>query len=195
MNPIVSIRCLTPTCRPMTPKNGLLRAVTLAAAIACGATALAPAEVQAANAATGTGIGFVLGSPTGFSLKLPQGRANAWQFTLGYDLDGGHWNGPDHAHDHGTHFFLGGDYLWYNYNLIRVPRGRLPVYYGPGAWVSFHSHDGDAHSRAGVRGVIGLAYQFATAPFDIFLEVGPGISVIPDTHGHGFGGLGARFYF
>lgn len=180
----------------LNPTKGLLSAFALAAGLALGATALAPAETQAANAATGTGIGFVLGSPTGFSLKLPQGRANAWQFTLGYDLDGGHhWGGPHHEHDHGSHFYLGGDYLWYNYNVFRVNRGRLPLYYGPGAWVSLHNHDGDSHSRAGIRGVIGIAYQFANAPFDIFLEIGPGISIVPDTHGFGFGGLGGRFYF
>src|SRR5690606_4234706 len=75
-------------------------------------------KTQAASASDGTGIGFILGTPSGFSLKLPQGPGNAWQFALGYDLDGGpHWGGPPwHDHDpRGTHFYLGGDYLWYNY--------------------------------------------------------------------------------
>jgi hypothetical protein len=186
------------------PKNnrktgyrGGLAGLALAAALAVGVTALAPAPAQAANAADGVGIGFILGSPSGFSLKLPQGRANAWQFALGYDLDGGHgWGHHNHNHGHdGSHFFVGGDYLWYNYNIFRVPKGRLPLYYGPGAWVSLHDHDDHNHTAAGIRGVIGIAYHFANAPFDIFLEIGPGISIIPDTHGTGFGGLGARFYF
>lgn len=159
-----------------------------------GLASVLPHRAHAADAASDVGIGFVLGSPTGFSLKLPQGRAHALQFTLGYDLDGGpHWAGP--GDDHGSHFYFGGDYLWYNYSLFRVEKGRLPLYYGPGVWVSLHNHDDHNHNRAGIRGVIGIAYQFANAPFDIFLEVGPGISIIPDTHGHGFGGLGGRFYF
>jgi hypothetical protein len=170
----------------------------LAVLILTAMLAFAAKDAQAANASSGTGIGIILGTPSGFSLKLPQGSSNAWQFALGYDLDGGpHWGGP-HWHEdgpYGTHFYLGGDYLWYNYNLIRVSRGRLPLYYGPGAWVSLHSHDDHSHTRAGIRGVIGLAYHFATAPFDIFLEVGPAISVVPDTRGGAFGGLGARFFF
>lgn len=170
-----------------------VRFLTTAAVAALALLATATPS-RAANAATGTGIGFVLGSPSGFSLKLPQGRANAWQFTLGYDLDGGnHW-GNNHDHD-GASFHFGADYLWYNYNIFRVSKGRLPLYYGPGAWVGFHDHDDHNHGRVGIRGVIGIAYQFANAPFDIFLEVGPGISILPDTDGHGFGGLGARFFF
>ena len=167
--------------------------ITLAAAL----TAIAPTPAKAADAATGTGIGFVLGSPSGLSLKLPQGRANAWQFTLGYDLDGhNHWGGPGHDHHHGARFHLGGDYLWYNYNLIRVPKGRLPLYYGPGLFFGAHHHDGgDDHARFGIRGVIGLEYQFARAPFDIFFEIGPGISIFPDTYGTVFAGLGGRFFF
>jgi len=174
-------------------KTARLFTAAALATLMLGATAI---PTHAANAATGTGIGFVLGGPSGFSLKLPQGRAYAWQFTLGYDLDGGrHWGGPYHDHDDGASFYVGGDYLWYNYNIFRVSRGRFPLYYGPGAWVSLHNHDDHNDSRAGIRGVVGLAYQFATAPFDIFLEVGPGISIVPDTDGHGFGGLGARFFF
>ena len=181
------IRTLTATA--------LLAAVTLALA--------APAPARAANAATGTGIGFVLGGPSGLSLKIPQDRANALQFTLGYDLDGrGNWNGPgyDHDHDHSS-VHLGGDYLWYNYSLIQVPKGRLPLYYGPGLFFGVHNHSGgDAHARFGIRGVIGLEYQMllfipSRAPFDLFFELGPGISVFPDTYGTVFSGLGGRFFF
>lgn len=176
------------------PVRASFKAVLCAGGMALGLALWASAPASAAPAETGTGIGFVLGTPTGFNLKLPQGRAHALQFTLGYDLDGGpHWAGP--GDDGGSHFYLGGDYLWYNYEVFRVEQGRLPLYYGPGVWASLHNHGSDSHARAGIRGVIGIAYQFANAPFDVFLELGPGISVVPDTHGHGFGGLGGRFYF
>jgi hypothetical protein len=46
-----------------------------------------------------------------------------------------------------------------------------------------------------MRFVLGLEYQFATAPFDIFLEIAPGIRVIPNTSGYVSSGLGARFFF
>jgi hypothetical protein len=170
--------------------TGRTLGVTLATAamIALGTASTTP--VHAADAASGTGIGFVLGNPTGLSLKLPQGRSNAWQFTFGWDLDGPNgppWNDPPNDD---PRFYVGGDYLWYNYNLIRVNQGRLPLYYGPGAFVSISNN-----THAGIRGVVGLEYQFARAPFDIFIEVGPGITILPDTHGIVFAGLGGRFFF
>jgi hypothetical protein len=168
--------------------SGLASGLMLATVILLGTAGTKP--LHAADAASGTGIGFILGSPTGLSLKLPQGRANAWQFAFGWDLDGpdgGRWNDPPNDD---PRFYVGGDYLWYNYNLIHVNKGRLPLYYGPGAFVSISNN-----THAGIRGVIGLEYQFANAPFDIFLEVGPGITIIPDTHGAVFAGLGGRFFF
>jgi hypothetical protein len=163
------------------------RILAVAALLAVLGILAAAVPARAADAATGTGIGIVLGEPSGFSLKLPHG-ANSINVILGYDLDDGP-DGPGCCDGDG-HFYVGGDYVWYNYNLIRVSQGRFPLYYGPGAYVALWDR-----TVAGLRGVVGLEYQFATAPFDIFLEIGPRINVIPNTHTSAFGGLGTRFFF
>ena len=159
----------------------------------------AASVASAAPAASGNvGIGFELGNPSGVSLKLPSGSSNAFQFLVAFDdHSGDNWNnrGWSDNCDNGTQdcsgrFYLGGDYLRYNYNAIPVKQGRLPFYYGPGLWTSLSNH-----SALGMRFVLGLEYQFATAPFDIFLEIAPGIRVIPNTSGYVSSGLGARFFF
>jgi hypothetical protein len=148
-------------------------------------------------AGSGFGLGFVLGNPSGLSAKLPAGEINAFHFILAYD-QGRNWGnrgwgdnncGTNNNDCHGR-LYLGGDYVWYNYNAIPVSKGRLPFYYGPGVWASVANNTG-----AGVRFALGLEYQFATAPFDIFLEIAPGIRVIPNTNGYVSSGLGGRFFF
>ena len=176
------------------PRSAHSASTTLRAAFAAGALLLAagqPSRAAAADAATGTGVGIQLGTPSGITLKLPQGRMNSINLVMGYDLDGRHHvEGPGHDHGVGDRFYLGGEYVWYNYDLIRVRKGRLPLYYGPGAFLTLAGH-----SHAGVSGVVGLEYQFAGAPFDVFFQLGPRLSVFPHTHGDAHGGLGARFFF
>ncbi len=166
--------------------KSLTTGLTFAAAMAA-LVLTAPGTARAADAATGTGIGIIAGDPSGFSLKIPQGRSNAVHAVIGYDLFGGRGPGGEFS---GSHFYAGADYVWYNYNLFPVKKGRLPLYYGPGAFASI-----SGNSSLGIRGVVGLEYQFAGAPFDVFLEIGPRINVIPDTRGGSFGGFGGRFFF
>jgi len=128
------------------------------------------------------GLGFMLGNPSALSARIATSGTNAVDLLLGYDL---------YAPEQDGVLYLGGDYLWYNYSLIPVSRGRLPVYYGPGIQATISSE----HASVGIRGVLGLEYQFANAPFDLFLEVGPGINVIPNTDPNVSAGFGARYFF
>ncbi len=131
------------------------------------------------------GLGIILGAPTGISARIATGPANSVNAILGYAV-----GGPGVCCRDGGHIFMGADYVWYNYNLIPVAKGRLPLYFGPGINATF-SND----SRLGIRGVVGLEYQFASAPVDLFLELGPGINVMPNTDGYVTGGFGGRFFF
>jgi hypothetical protein len=134
---------------------------------------------------TNFGLGFMLGVPTGISARIATSNTNAVDLLLGYDLYSHGVNGQTGV------LYLGGDYLWYNYSLIPVSEGKLPVYYGPGIQATF-SND---HSSVGIRGVLGIEYQFANAPFDLFLEVGPGINIVPNTDGNISAGFGTRYFF
>ena len=167
-------------------------------ALVIGAAAL---TTHAAPAGESFGLGIILGNPSGLSLKIPAG-ANSINAIFGYNSYRNRWgdcngNGPGNGdcYNDGS-FYLGADYIFYNYNLIKVNKGRLPLYYGPGLnttiWDAPNGEDG---VRVGFRMAVGLEYQFATAPFDIFFEIAPGINVVPNTSGYVMAGIGSRFFF
>lgn len=166
-----------------------------------GLVALTTGLATAQNQRNSFGLGIVLGNPSGLSAKIPAG-ANSINAILGYNAYGGpHWGydcpgpGPNNCYDNGS-LYLGADYIFYNYNLIRVSKGRLPLYYGPGLNATFWDAPAGADAvRVGIRVAVGLEYQFASAPFDIFFEIAPGINVIPNTSGYVSAGLGTRFFF
>lgn len=124
------------------------------------------------------GLGIILGSPTGLSAKLWLSKSSAFDAAAAWSFSR---KGRLQIH---------GDYLWHNFNLIKVEKGNMPLYYGLGFRVNF----GD-EIEAGVRFPIGLEYLFPGAPFDIFVEVGPVLRVIKKTDFEIDGAIGARFFF
>jgi hypothetical protein len=126
----------------------------------------------------GFGVGIVLGSPSGLSGSLPMGETNAINAVIGYDAVG-------HANLH-----LQADYVWIRNEILPVESGRVSLYYGPGAFAVI-----SGHAALGVRAVVGVDYWFQEAPVQLFLELGPGINVLPNTAPAASAGLGARYYF
>ena len=80
--------------------------------------------------------------------------------------------------------------LIHRFNLIPVNEGKLPLYFGLGLKLGFGN---DVH--IGIRVPIGLNYMFDEVPIDIFVEVAPGLQLVPATAFDIDGGLGARYYF
>ena len=137
----------------------------------------------ACQAATsgGTGLGLVVGEPTGLSLKTWTGGGNAVDAAAGWSLSGNKWL---YAHV---------DYLHHRYDL-HIPDldEGVPYYYGVGGRVLLRDgHD----SKLGVRIPLGLDYVFADGRFDVFIEVAPIINLVPDTEFDLSGGLGVRYWF
>ena len=130
------------------------------------------------------GAGIILGEPTGASLKY-------W-LNDGMAVDGAVGASYDHEAHHDASFYLHGDLLWHNFDLLPVPRGQLPVYVGAGGLVRFR-HDED--NEVGLRIPVGISYLFDNIPVDIFAEVAPAIDVAPGIRGEIMGGIGARFWF
>ena len=124
------------------------------------------------------GLGIILGEPTGLSAKLTTNRINALDFAAA-------WSFKDNGH-----LLLQTDYIWHNFDLIQVPSGRFPLYYGIGGRVIF-SND----PLVGIRIPVGLDYQFEREPIDIFIEIVPILDIIPATKFNIGGGLGVRFWF
>jgi hypothetical protein len=124
------------------------------------------------------GLGAVIGEPTGINGKIWTGDATAVDFALAWELD------------NNDAFNIHMDYLWHDYGVFNVTKGRLPLYYGIGGRMLDHF---DTH--VGMRGVIGLNYLFARSPVDIFFEVAPVLDFVPDTDMDLEAGVGMRFYF
>lgn len=124
------------------------------------------------------GLGIILGEPTGISLKYWVGSnaaidgAVAWSF-----------GNNDSLHLHA-------DYLFHKFNLFKVEKGKIPLYYGIGIRVR-----AEGRTRVGVRFPVGISYIFEKAPLDIFLELAPLLDLVPDTDFRFNGAIGIRYYF
>lgn len=135
---------------------------------------------------TGTGIGFILGEPTGLSLK-------SWLSTRSALTLGAAW-----SFRHDGSLFLWGDYTLHSFNITNAADpASLAFYYGIGAKVSFIDHDesGEDDTVIGARVPLGLMLPIHTAPIDVFLEIVPTLDLAPDTEFGLSGGIGAHLFF
>ena len=126
----------------------------------------------------GTGLGIIIGEPTGFSFKYWTSSNSAIDAAIAWSFI-----------DEGA-FHIHADYLLHSFRLINVPEGKLPFYYGIGGRLKTSSD-----TQLGVRVPLGLAYLFQSAPVDIFLEVVPILDFIPKTDFKINAALGARYFF
>ena len=124
------------------------------------------------------GLGFMLGEPTGISFKKWTGSKTAIDGAVAWSF-----SGQDSLHLHA-------DYLVHSFDLIKVEKGRLPLYFGLGARLKL----GDP-TRFGVRFPVGVSYIFEEASIDIFLELVPMFDLAPGTDFKIGWGIGIRYYF
>lgn len=110
-------------------------------------------------------VGVVLGKPTGVSGKYFVSNKNAIDCVIGF----------------GSGFMAHFDYLWHNFEKLKVSEGKLPFYYGGGFLI--------ADKNFYVQGKLGLEYLFDTNPLGVFIEIAPAV-------GADFifqGGIGVRY--
>ncbi len=143
---------------------------------------------------SGFGAGIILGEPTGISVKGWISGDRAIDGALAWSLRSG------------SYFSLHADYLFHNMDLISISKGRLPLYYGPGArlrsWTGnrywdhgrWHDYDG-SRASFGIRFPVGLDYLPDKAPVDVFLEVAPSLDLLPSTSFDVGAAIGARYWF
>jgi hypothetical protein len=127
--------------------------------------------------AKGLGIGIVLGAVNGLSVKNWISRDHAFQFDANWDLN---YGGAG----------LGVAYLIHNFNIIEADNNKFPLYFGIKGWAAF----APAGVAAGIQVPLGIAWIPRNAPIDIFMQVEPGISLIPSVHFAPGGGIGIRFW-
>ncbi len=140
------------------------------------------------------GLGVVVGGPTA--------------------ITGKYWLSREAAIDGGLAFSFSDYVLLYGDYLIHYPRpfknsdpffSNIDFYMGVGANLVMTTNDRSNNDNylgkksgsvgLGVRVPFGLEWQPADPPIGVFVEIVPGISVIPATAVVVQGGLGIRYYF
>lgn len=127
-----------------------------------------------------TGLGIIVGEPTGISFKHWLGGSSAIDAATAWSSEG---NDGFHLHmDFVRHTSITGSSNGF----------RIPVYYGIGGRILFEEERDD---RLGLRVPLGVHLYYSNVPMDFFFEIVPLMDITPDTD---FGidlALGARFYF
>ena len=134
-----------------------------------------------AKEADALGIGIILGEPTGISLKswLDDKRAIDTAVAWTFEKD--------------SSFTLYANYLVHRYDLINgqmsTKGGNAPLYYGLGAKIAVGEE-----VKLGMRIPLGITYIFKKDPLDFFIEIAPGINLVPSSDLSISGGVGIRYY-
>jgi hypothetical protein len=131
-------------------------------------------------------VGMNVPSPdlyAGINAKYFLDETNAFDFAIAPRITGN------------RDWLIWADYLYHIRSLITVEKGELPVYFGVGGRAKIQENNND--NKFGIRFPVGLAYEFAAAPVDIFLEFAPVWDVTwpPNYDFDGEGFFGVRFYF
>ncbi len=151
------------------------------------------AQVANAQLPRELGIGAIFGEPTGITGKWWRDSRQAVDAGLAYSFGG--------------YMLLYGDYLFHFPNLINqsyvgAAARDLHPYLGVGGLLVISTRENrrdgtfgkDTDVGLGVRVPLGLEWTPLQATLGIFLEIVPGLSLVPSTSGFIQGGLGIRYY-
>jgi hypothetical protein len=143
------------------------------------------------------GLGIVIGEPTGLSAKYRMSPDQAIDAGLSFDIS--HW------------FLIWGDWLYHfpgafgakapflQQTTPYIGIGGLLVFSNRDEWETRHwryfSETHSSRTAFGMRIPIGAEWKAPGIPLGVFLELVPGLVIIPATDGFFQAGIGARFYF
>jgi len=127
-----------------------------------------------------TGIGIIVGEPTGISFKQWTSEQTAFDAALAYSFSDK------------EHFYFHLNYL--HHNEAQFDSFTLPWYWGFGANIRYREDAKDQVKLAG-RLPLGIYHMFNNFPGEIFLEVAPGLDVVPDIGFNLGAAIGFRYYF
>ena len=135
--------------------------------------------------AEGNQAGFILGAPTGLSLKKELENALAVDAALAYSLR------------KRESLVLHANYLFENQFALHIQDlATLNLYYGLGGRLAFIDEGKDKDKIAiGPRAPIGFTYDFTNVPVQTFIELSATLDLIPDTDVDFDAGIGARIKF
>jgi hypothetical protein len=157
---------------------------------------LCPLLANAAPAGRKFGLGFVLGDPTAITGKYFLTQEEALDFGLAFNFNNYilaygdylfHWPG---GFDRSSLFLSQlNPYVGIGGLLVFFDR----TYYGAGKKYSYY--DESASVGFGARVPLGIEWNPSKPPLGVFIEIVPGIMLIPRTSGFFQAGIGVRYYF
>jgi hypothetical protein len=171
----------------------LVRFFCIAAVVV--STSAAYAAPRTSATAHPFGLGLVLGEPTGLSAKLWTEPYKAIDFGLAFSLD--------------SYFLIFSDYLFHfkgAFGSSHTFLNQLTPYLGIGGLLAFASYTNDGKHRhfygthdsaigLGARVPLGIEWIAPDPRIGVFIEIVPGLAIIPRTAGFVDAGIGARYYF
>lgn len=155
--------------------------------------ALVPSAAQSSTVSHPFGLGIMLGEPSGVSGKYWLEDRRAVDFGLAYSVNSYELIFVDYL----FHFPKGFGHA--NSEFIR----SLNPYVGIGALIAFSSQDSrhaffenkSGNVGLGLRIPFGLEWMIPRSPIGLFVELVPGIGLIPGTSAILQGAIGARWFF
>lgn len=124
------------------------------------------------------GVGGMIGSPTGFSIKQWTSRKSAIVLGAAWSM----------SRNPGIH--LHGDILRHRSDFDGMQAGQSYVYYGVGGRLKAAIDD----PRAGIRFPLGFTFIDQDEPIDAFVEIVPIMDILPESRFAMNVSVGGRFY-
>lgn len=132
----------------------------------------------------GIGVGGMLNSPTGISLKGWVNQDLALDGAISFNIARG-----------ASSLYLHSDVLYHGYSLnedVNISEGDLRVYYGGGFRFLWFDNQNDA--TIGLRAPVGLNYQIEDFSSETFFELVPTVDLNPIFRFGFAGAIGFRYY-
>lgn len=136
----------------------------------------------AAQAAAGTSVGVVLGSPNGITARHWLNEENSIDGAAGWAITD-------------SRFQVNGNFLWSKPGAIVIGQEDFDLFFGAG--LSIRTKSGTANNEVvfGPRLPIGLAYEFANPDIEVFTQAALNVGIIPSSDLYLDANIGVRFYF
>lgn len=131
-------------------------------------------------------VGIFLGNPDSVTLKSWKSKTEAYDVGVSFST-GGH------------HYHIYADYIYNIENLIKKSNefiNQIDFYIGAGGFLINKKATATKESKTylGIRAPFGIEWK-PDVPFSVYFEVALGLSVVPETDGETFSGLGVRYFF
>jgi hypothetical protein len=135
-----------------------------------------------AQAAEGTGVGVVLGSPNGLTARHWVTERQSLEGSLGWSISR-------------SRFQVNANYLWSHPGLLEVGGESFDLFYGAGLSIRTKSGRQDGEVVFGPRIPVGASYGFTDPNIELFGQLALNLGIIPASDLYADVNLGIRFYF